>query len=202
MAKRNLSKKPKRKQLSRKMKRKTLNRKKRGGGQTRYRGNTIITPHRANRPSEEADGSLQNICIGLVLFVVFILLLAAASVASRSSGSEYEPYGGAPFQLPENLKSCIVNENEFNEFMKKVVIHGNMLTINGLTADEITILEGNDLLKQYIEADTTSVSFDMNNITLDRITFGNFIKKIGDLDPKQKIVDIHCIYKAVAEILN
>lgn len=193
MAKRNLSKKPKRKQLSRKLKRKTLNRKKGG----RSRANNVSYPNSEviTRNSAEADESLRNICIGLLLFVVFILL-PAAGLASRSSGSEY---GGAPFQLPKQLKSCVINEDEFNEFMKKVDINGNMLTINDLTAEEITKLQQDDLLKQYIKADTTSVSFYLNNIKLDRQTFGNFIKKIGGLDSHKSVVDVYCIDDTVSK---
>jgi len=191
MAKRNLSKKPKRKQLSRKMKRKTLNRKKEGG-RTRYRGDISRTGN-----SEAANESLQFICAFLVLFVVFILLPAAVNVAYTRNVNG--PSGGATFQLPKNLESCINDKHKFNEFLEKVDITNNMLTIKDLNADEISILKEDDLLNQYIKADNTSISFDLNNIKLNRIKFDNFIKKIGGLDPRNEIVNIDCIDDTVSE---
>jgi hypothetical protein len=198
MAKRILSKKPKRKQLSRKMKRKTLNRKKRGGGQTRYPGDSYRTGN-----SEVADESLRNICMGVLLFLVFILLPAAASAAYTSPGDNYGPYGGAKFKLPEDLKSCIVDKDKFNKFLGKVYITDNILTIDKLTDKEITKLKDDNLLKQYyIKADTTSVSFHLNKIPQTQEEIQSFIDKIRSLDSKNSLVNVDCIDKKVAEIFK
>jgi hypothetical protein len=200
MAKRNLSKKPKRKQLSRKLKRKTLNRKK-GGNSIRH---TVAYPRSrySSEYSEVAGESFKNICFGLILFVVFILL-PAARAAYTSSDSVHRAYGGAPVELPEKLKSCIVNENDFNDFLEKVIITDNILTIKDLTRDDITKLEKDDLLVKYIiPVNDSKISFNIDKIPQTQKEIQPFIKKIGDLDPKQKIVYIHCIYKTVAKIFE
>lgn len=210
MAKRILSKKPKRKQLSRKMKRKTLNRKKGGKSRSKnlYGGVT-------SRYSEQANESCKNICFGLILIVAFILLSAAANAAYPPSDSRYVLYGGAKFQLPEDLKSCIVDKDKdkFNKFLGKVYITDNILTIDtkdtkdNLTDTEITKLKDDNLLKQYyIKSDTTSVSFHLNKIPKNQEEIQSFIKpfidKISASDPQNNIVDIDCIDKAVAEIFK
>ena len=215
MAKRNLSKKPKRKQLSRKLKRKTLNRKKGGtksiARNVAYRGSRFIIGD-----SEEAEESLKNICFGLILIVAFIIIPAAASAAYTSSGGAPE---NATFQLPEDLILCINNKTRFNEFMKKVDITNNILTIKDLTADKITNdkiitkLKKDVLLNKYIEVDVsekdidnTKISFNLNEIPqpLEEIkTFiGEFIDKIRKLDSNNSLVNIGCINEKVAEIFK
>lgn len=192
MAKRNLSKKPKRKQLSRKLKRKTLNRKKGGSGQTRYGSITIRTRHRGSQYSEEA-GSLENICIGLLLFVIFILL-PAAGLASRNSG------GGEKFQLPEELEPCLIDKDRFNTFLQKVEINGNMLTINDLTNTEMTTLQNDVLLKEYIQGDTSSFFFDFTKI---KIPLTEVIKSfINKLPRDNSVVDVDCINKNVSPLFT
>jgi hypothetical protein len=205
MAKRILSKKPKRKQLSRKLKRKTLNRKK-GGGRIVTRGKVTITRHTGNYPSEEADENFRYICI-VLLMIVGVSVAYLAHLAHRpSGGATFELLeSGKQFQLPENFKSCIVDKDKFNKFLEKVDITDNILTIDtkdNLTDEEITKLKEDNLLKQYIKADTTSVSFDLNKIPQTLYGINPFIDKIRILDSKNSLVNVDCIDKAVAEIFK
>jgi len=215
MAKRNLSKTPKRKQLSRKMKRKTLNRKK--GGKKSI-GRNVAYPYYpvyrsqtlGNRPSSEANDGFTYIFIFLSMIVVGSVAHLAHLVHRPSGGatfklSENETFQlseNETFQLLENFKSCFVNENKFSEFMEKVVITENMLTINYLNAEEITELKKDVLLNKYIKVDDSKISFNIDKIPKTQDVIEQFINKIRSLDSEKNIVKIECINKKVDKIFE
>jgi hypothetical protein len=201
MAKRNLSKKPKRKQLSRKLKRKTLNRKK-GGTRDNTRFAYPGDSSNRTRNTPAAEESFKNICFGLILFVVIILIPAAASAAYTPYDSEHPAYGGATFQLPEDLILCINNKTRFNDFLEKVIITDNILTIKDLTRDDITKLEKDDLLNKYIEVNDSKISFNIDKISQTQDVIEQFIYKISASDPQNNIVDIDCINEKLAKIFE
>ena len=197
MAKRNLSKKPKRKQLSRKMKRKTLNRKRGGGPFIKpRRGEPLIRSRRGeplirSRRGEPSVGPIFGLII-LFIFLIHVLRRRGNQGGNRQAGGVSESDEFA------TLYSCVNDENkkDFEEFLNNVDIKDGILTIRGLTAEEIDEIKADDLLGKYIKVDNTEISVDMKEIPQTQ-EVEPFIKKISDLNSDNSVVDVECIRKMV-----
>ena len=231
MAKRNLSKKPKRKQLSRKLKRKTLNRKKRGGDLQNMTDRKLVFT------SNDQDSlTLKDWFIGILLFVIFIMLHSLKKnnnnnpdTNSNSEGNndgDTNSNGGGnndnPIQeLPIELISC-VNDNfkeHFKSFMKKCFINqdGSRLQIVFVSPDQSLIdsIKNDVVLKNYIKKPTIRngeklyIAFEiptldnMNQSDKYRTTiFTPLFNRISSLDNNSEIINTTLIDEYLAEIFR
>ena len=180
MAKRNLSKKPKRKQLSRKLKRKTLNRKKVGKG-----GNRGGVPN-DNPNNENVIGAIIMSFFGLIIFLILLKEMPSQQVVSGGSGYN---------SLLEN--ECL---NQRSEFYKEFETLYDKVEI---TNDYVLIINDKELLKElsknkFLNEHIKGKEIHIKNMSKDNIT--SFIDEIKLLYPNQDLLYIDCINKKVEEL--
>jgi len=193
MAKRNLSKKPKRKQLSRKLKRKTLNRKKVGKGGNRGGG-------MQQKDYDNVIGAIIMLGISLIMSLVYLKV-------SKDTASQ----GGGPVLNNDLYNSLLNNEclnqhSKFYEKIKTLYIENKFEITNDY---ELIIndkeLSQNEFLKKHITGNRIHIkNMSKDNITRNITSFIHEIEslytKINSLYPKQDLINIDCINKKVEEL--
>jgi hypothetical protein len=191
MAKRILSKKPKRKQLSRKLKRKTLNRKKVGKG-----GNRGGVPNDNNPNNENVIGAIIMSVFVLLIYLIYLSETTSRPVVSGGTGSNNHLYNS----LLEN--ECLKQDLNFYEKIK-TLYNKNKFEI---TNDYDLIINDEELLKElsknkFLNEHIKGKEIHIKNMYKDNIT--SFINEIKILYPNQELLNllkIDCINKKVEEL--
>jgi hypothetical protein len=188
MAKRNLSKKPKRKQLSRKLKRKTLNRKKVGKGGNRGGG----MPYKDN---DNEIGAMIMSVFSLLIFLVYLKVLkdtASQEVEGGGSGLNNDLYNSLLNNKCLNQDSKIYKEfyKEFKTLYDKVEI----------TKDYDLIIKDEELLKILLKNKFLNEHITGKEIHIKNMSKDNIIHEINLLYPNQDLLDIDCINEKVEKL--